>query len=156
MPPSRTVPTNEQPPAYKAPTFRPTVGETQVNISTVTPSVQESSVCTNDLTFIEDLTIPDGNTMAAGSSQEKQWKVKNSGTCAWTGDYTIQLISGDDLGTESSQSLASTAPGSELIISLYFTVPANAGRYTSTWRAFDAAGKPFGNWFSIEIISTGS
>ena len=150
--PVQTMPTESQDRPFKAPTFLPTQAEELGgSLSTVTPT--SDAACTNDLTFLEDLTIPDGMQLAPGSTIEKQWKVKNSGTCDWSEGYTIQLVSGPDLGSGGSQTLAAVASGSELVISLYFTVPAETGRYTATWRASDATGKQFGDWFSIEIIS---
>lgn len=153
--PSRPLPPEAQAPTFKAPALQPAEMEAELMVATSTASAAEEVECTNDLLYIEDLTIPDGNQLAAGLSIEKQWKVKNSGTCSWTGAYSIQLFSGVDLGAGSSQPLASASPGDELVISIYFTVPMEQGRYAGTWQAFDADGKPFGNWFSIEIISTG-
>lgn len=150
--PVQTMPTESQDRPFKAPTFLPTQADVLGgSLSTVSPTTD--ATCTNDLTFLEDLTIPDGMQLTAGSTIEKQWKVKNSGTCDWSAGYTIQLVSGPDLGSGGSQTLAAVPSGSELVISLYFTVPAETGRYTSTWRASDATGRQFGDWFSIEIIS---
>ena len=150
--PVQTMPTESQDRPFKAPTFLPTQADVLAgSLSTVTPTAD--AACTNDLAFLEDLTIPDGMQLTAGSTIEKQWKVKNNGTCDWGVGYTIQLVSGPDLGSGGSQTLAAVPSGSELVISLYFTVPAETGRYTATWRASDATGKQFGDWFSIEIIS---
>src|SRR5689334_22625424 len=43
--------------------------------------------CINNLTWVQDLSVPDGSIVSAGSIVDKQWLVQNSGTCDWDAGY---------------------------------------------------------------------
>jgi hypothetical protein len=86
------------------------------------------------LSYLKDLTIPDGSVVKAGDSIQKQWQVRNDGTCNWNDQYTIRLISGSPLGASSPQGIVPARGGAEGIIQINFTAPAEAGNYTSTGR----------------------
>lgn len=144
--PSRPVPDQDQPPLFIAPTLIP--------IPTATPTTDPNAQpadCRNDLAYIKDLTIPDGAVVTAGSTIQKQWQVKNEGTCNWNSTYTIQLISGDNMGAASPQSIVPARGGAEGIITIAFIAPGQPGNYTSTWQAFDPSRQAFGDFFSIQV-----
>ena len=72
--------------------------------------------CTDSLSFLKDLTIPDGSQVPPGSTIDKRWLVLNSGTCNWDSDYRLKFISGDLIGAAREQGLypargPTTAPG---------------------------------------------
>lgn len=54
--------------------------------------------CTDEATFIKDVTIADGTRIDAGTNFTKAWRLRNSGSCTWTVDYSLVFISGDMLG----------------------------------------------------------
>ncbi|MHC1740012.1 MAG: NBR1-Ig-like domain-containing protein [Anaerolineaceae bacterium] len=129
-------------------------------IATPTPELQLTSTsavdaqpndCTNVLSYLSDLSIPDGTFIDASSSLDKKWQVRNSGTCNWNESYTLQMTSGDLLGATSPQALAPARSGTETVIRIIFTAPQNPGNYSSTWQAFTADGQPFGDPLFIEI-----
>ncbi|OGO72649.1 MAG: hypothetical protein A2Z49_05115 [Chloroflexi bacterium RBG_19FT_COMBO_56_12] len=107
--------------------------------------------CTNNLTYLLDLTIPDGSQVSAGSSLDKRWKVQNSGTCNWDERYRIKLVSGSDLGAQ-EQTLFPARSGTELTVQILFIVPAEPGTYQSAWQAHDPQGNPFGDPFYIQVV----
>lgn len=154
IPPSRPVPVELQPPPFRAPTFSaPHLGESQPDGDSPAVPTQDPN-CTNDLVFLQDLSIPDGTQLAPGKDTVKEWKVRNSGTCNWNADYTINRIDGDDIGIAATQPLAPTRNGTETIIRLSFTTPLEPGRYKSTWRAHSPKGTAFGDWFTLEFAVT--
>jgi hypothetical protein len=108
--------------------------------------------CTNILSYIEDETIPDGTEVTPNSPLDKRWKVKNSGSCNWDDSYRLNLIGGDTLGTSTEQALFPARAGSEIIIQLEFTAPAEPGTYSSSWQAYGPDGNPFGDMVYIEIV----
>lgn len=114
-------------------------------VSTSTP------VCTDNLAFIDDVTIPDGTVVAHGSTLDKQWLVQNSGDCNWDSRYRLRLISGDALGAASEQALYPARAGTQATLRILFTAPQEAGAYVSEWQAFDANGIPFGESFFMKI-----
>ncbi len=118
----------------------------------ILPSVPTSTpVCTDNLVFINDVTIPDGTVVAPGSTADKQWLVQNSGDCNWDKRYRLRLISGDALGASAEQALYPARAGTQATLRILFTAPQAPGDYVSEWQAFDANGVPFGESFFIKI-----
>lgn len=115
------------------------------------PAPSATPDCTNNLTYLLDLTIPDGTQVSAGSSLDKRWKVQNSGTCNWDERYRIKLVSGSEMGAQ-EQALFPARGGTELTIQINFTAPAEPGTYQSAWQAHDLQGNRFGDPFYIQII----
>ncbi len=153
LPPARPVPTEQQAPPFKAPTLSaPATAEAPAEGANPEPT--QVANCSNDLDFIEDLSIPDGTQFAPSKEIVKEWKVRNSGTCNWNADYSVRLISGDELGVEPMLALVPARYGTEAVVSITFTTPSEPGRYSATWRAHGPDGEPFGEWFTIEIAVT--
>jgi len=153
--PVRSVPVQDQAPLYVAPTFQPT----SVVVSGPTATPQSASAqtadCTNLLQYISpDVTYPDGTEVKPGEAIDKQWKVKNAGTCNWDASYSIQLTGGESMSATSPQALVPARNGTETIISIQFTAPLEPGHYTSQWKAFAPNGQPFGDMLYMDIIVT--
>ncbi len=130
------------PTAEASPTDRP--------VAAVTPTV--NTECTNVLSFMEDITIPDGEEVKPGAELDKRWQVRNNGTCDWNDQYTVRLISGIAMGSPQEQTLYPARSGSAAIIRAVLTAPSEPGTYRSAWQAYNPAGEPFGDPFYIEII----
>ena len=126
---------------------RPTA--TQTTILPVAPT--PTSICTNNLVFIRDVTIPDGSAESPGSTLDKQWLVQNSGDCNWNASYRLRLISGNALGASSEQALYPARADTQATLRILFTAPQEAGEYISEWQAFDENGIAFGKSFFIKI-----
>jgi hypothetical protein len=100
---------------------------------------------------MDDLTIPDGTVVVAGSTLDKQWEVENAGSCNWEEGYQIRLISGEAMGAEPEQGLIPARSGSRVTIRIVFTAPDEPGDYRSAWQAFNPEGTAFGDPFYIDI-----
>jgi len=118
----------------------------------IVPSDTPIATCENGLTFIADLSLPDGITAGASVPLKKLWKVQNSGTCGWDAPYSFQLISGAEMGAEIVQRLYPARSGTDAILEIEMITPDEPGRYTSTWQAFDSRDNPFGEPLIIDII----
>jgi hypothetical protein len=136
---------------FLPPTLVDTPSPTLVPTS-IQPRLTVTPVCTDNLTFLEDLTIPDGTIVEPGAKLDKRWLVSNSGTCNWDQTYRLTLISGPDLGANTNQSLFPARSGTETEIELSFTAPADPGSYLSAWQAINPDGEPFGDAIFIEVI----
>lgn len=108
--------------------------------------------CVDSLTFINDLTIPDGSVIQAGASIDKRWEVENSGTCNWESGYFLRLIAGDELGAGSKLALTPARSGTRTVIRILFQAPAELGTYRSAWQAHNPQGQAFGDPIFIEIV----
>jgi hypothetical protein len=107
--------------------------------------------CTDQLTFLEDLTIPDGSVVQPGAALDKRWRMKNSGTCNWDKTYHVRLVSGEAVGLPVEQSLYPARGGSEFQIRMEIKAPADPGYYRIAWQAYNPQGEAFGDPFFVEI-----
>jgi hypothetical protein len=128
-----------------------------------TPSAESVSVptlvlpsptppCSDGLSYIQDLSIPDGSTMAPGELIDKRWQVSNSGTCNWDERYRLTLVSGDSMGADASLPLYPARAGTEATLRILFTAPQAAGTYECQWQALNPDGVPFGDSFYMQIV----
>jgi len=110
--------------------------------------------CQDNLTFISDLTIPDGSKVKPDAILDKRWEVQNTGTCNWDERYTLRLIAGEPLGAKETQALYPARSGVSLVIRIEFLAPSQAGSYRSAWQAYNPAGEPFGDTIYIAVNVT--
>lgn len=85
------------------PTPTPTRHTTPTNTPVSLPVPTEASIqnlpysqC-DQISILEDVTIPDGTVLQPGEVFVKSWRVENTGTCTWTDGYYLVLTQGDDL-----------------------------------------------------------
>ncbi len=87
------------------------------------------------ITFVADITIPDGQLVAPGESFTKTWRLKNTGSCAWDSRFALIYVTGDKFGEVLSMPLPRVVyPGQEVDISVPMVAPSAEGTYTSEWR----------------------
>ena len=156
---SLATPTPFRPPTIQAPLIEPTfiIRPTQeiviiesTPLPTIFPTVNPED-CLNDLTFVEDLTIPDNMFTPFGLTLDKQWRVENSGTCHWNANYRLRNIGGAALGGPQEIALYPARAGTQATIQILFTAPFTEGVYESAWQAIDANGTAFGDPIYIRI-----
>jgi hypothetical protein len=144
-----------RPPTLVAPVSSPTIPAptaTSTQPPVETPIATPAPPCTNNLTFLEDLTILDGTLVNPGEVLDKRWQVQNSGTCNWDVSYRLALLSGADLGALPEQSLYPARNGNQAMIRIVFTAPIDPGAYQSAWQAYDPQGNPFGDPIYIQVV----
>jgi hypothetical protein len=107
-------------------------------LPTATRSAPPTPVC-DQAQFIRDVTIPDGTVFAPGATFTKTWRLKNSGTCTWSG-YSLVFDKGDSMNGASPTSIGTVSPNQELDISVNLTAPATPGSYRGYWRIRNASG----------------
>lgn len=130
----------------------PTVlGETPVPGPTLNNPTDQAG-CINSLRFVEDINFPDGTIVRPGEKIEKLWRVQNDGTCSWDSRYSMQLVSGDQLGAPAELALYPALPGSQAELRVIFIAPPENRYYQSTWQAFSPEGTAFGDPFFINIV----
>jgi|GEM_PF-1006506 len=123
---------------------------------TVTPEGLEQTQtaqvgCTNDATFVENITIPVNSYLTGGSNFTKIWRVNNTGTCDWIG-YELIHASGDLMGTGSPRALPMIAAGNNADIAVDMVAPSSPGTYSSAWRIRASDGTVFGPELTLTII----
>lgn len=133
-------------PGNPGPAFTPTPAQIP---TIVVPS--PTPPCTDGLTYVQDLTIPDGTNFAPGQQIDKQWLVSNSGTCNWDDRYRLKLIGGDAMSASPLLALFPARAGTQATIRIVFTAPQQTGLYQSQWQAMNPEGLDFGDAFYISI-----
>ncbi len=155
-----STPTPFIPPTAQAPLIEPTfiIQPTQERVviqstplPTIVPTVDPEE-CVNNLTFVEDLTVPDNTTTTFGSALDKQWLVQNSGTCHWNSTYRLRHIGGADLGAPEEIALYPARAGTQATIRILFSAPFTEGVYESAWQAVDANGTAFGDLIYVRVV----
>jgi hypothetical protein len=109
-------------------------------------------ICTDNLTLLEDVTIPDNTIVEPGSTLDKQWRVQNAGSCNWNSSYRLRFLGGSLLGANEEQALYPARAGTEAVLRILFTAPTAPGQYVSLWQAYDQYGTAFGEIFQMTII----
>ena len=110
---------------------------TAAPIATITPLIPPTAVC-DQATFVNDVTIPDGTAVTPGSTFKKTWRLRNTGTCTWSG-YTLVFDSGESM-SPTIDPIGTVAPGQEVDVSVSFTSPTAVGDYKSYWRLRNPSG----------------
>lgn len=154
-----TTPTPFIPPTAQQPLIEPTliiqptrqvVIVQSTPLPTILPTVDPQD-CTNNLSFLSDVTIPDNSFVTFGASMDKQWLVENSGTCNWDSSYSLRHLGGAALGAPEEVMLFPARAGTQATIQIIFTAPYTDGVYESAWQAYDPEGDPFGDPIYIRI-----
>ena len=147
------------------PTFTPTATKTPtptVTGPTKTPTPTSSVSTCDRVSFVADVSVPDGMNFNPGTTFTKTWRLKNVGTCTWSTAYTLVFVSGDKLGGPDASALPqAVAPGQTIDISVPLTAPAATGTYRGYWQFKNAAGALFGIganfdkpwWVDIRVVS---
>ena len=116
------------------------------------PQTQTAQVgCTNDASFVQDVTIPINSYLTAGSNFTKIWRVKNIGSCDWIG-YQLIHISGELFGTSSPQALPMVSAGNNADIALEMVAPSSPGTFSAVWRIKAEDGTVFGPELLMTIV----
>ena len=148
-------------PAAVEPTPLPTIDETATAYAQATSVAASYSnqVC-NWASFLEDMSFPDGTTVAPGQDFTKTWRFKNIGSCSWDKSYSILFSGGESFSANSVQYLDRLVrPGEIIDISVGFTAPQTPGTYMAYWIFSDGDGNLFGIgneangvfWVKVEV-----
>jgi hypothetical protein len=131
---TRTAQANPQPPVTF--TSIPPASPTSPPPPTLTPPPTQAC----DLAqYIKDVNIPDGTSFPPGTTFTKTWRLRNIGTCTWSG-YSLVFDSGDSMSGASPTTMGTVAPGQEVDISISLTSPSANGAYRGYWRVRNASG----------------
>lgn len=107
-------------------------------LPTSTRAASPTPVC-DQAQFVRDVTIPDGTVFAPGATFTKTWRIRNAGTCTWSG-YSLVFDSGDSMAGTSPSPIGTVSPGQEVDLSVNLTAPASTGSYRGHWRIRNSSG----------------
>lgn len=149
--PSGVQPTATPPGAITLPTLTLAPTSTGFVLPTVSPFPTSIPATPTAITrcdwisFISDVSVPDGTKYAPGASFVKTWRLKNIGTCTWTSSYSLVFVNGDQMGGAAAIALpGNVAPNQTVDVSVTLTAPATVKAYTGNWMLRNASGSLFG------------
>ncbi len=111
-----------------------------ITVTAQTPQPANDPNCTNNASFVADITIPDNTNISAGAPFTKTWRVSNTGTCIWGSGYTLAHYSEEQLGFVAPVPLPITNPGQNADISVNLTAPNNTGTHRGNFVIKNPAG----------------
>ena len=124
----------------------------------VIPAQSSDTSCKYGMTFVSDVTITDGHQVSRGEKFRKVWRVKNTGSCNWTTNYTFVFVSGDQMSGRNINVPSIVQPGQTVDLAVDFTAPGNDGTYRSNWQMRNPQGQNFGEtiWCKVRVNGGGS
>lgn len=138
-------------------TLGPTATVAPTNTNTVTPP---TAIPCNAVSFVKDVTYPDGASVMKGSNFIKTWRLRNVGTCTWNSAYNVVYISGDRMNGPEVFPLTSgvVAPNQMIDVSVTLKAPMEIGNHQGNWALrspegviFQLSTGPF--WVKIKSVN---
>lgn len=103
------------------------------------------------LTYLADVTMPDGTVIKPGETFTKTWRVRNDGQSTWGDGYWLAHTGGEQMSAIGRAPLPALAPGEEGEVSVVMSAPAAPGSYRSEWTPTAPDGLGFNNFLFVEI-----
>jgi len=128
------------------------VSSPTISDSISTPRSTFIPSCSDELKFIDDVTIPDGTQVVPGETIDKRWLVENAGTCNWNESYRLRIAASAFFEAPVEQALYPARGGTQAVLRTIFAAPNEPGTYRTAWQAYNTQNQPFGDSIFIEII----
>jgi hypothetical protein len=141
-PTSTNFPTTS--PTLLVPTFTPTWTTTPIPPTRIVPSLTPVPVVCNSAQFVRDVTVQDNTPFGPDTTFAKTWRVKNTGSCTWTQDYSLVFVSGNAMGAKNIVLPTKVGPGQTVDLSVTMKTPNNTGSYRGDWMLSSPSGTRFG------------
>jgi hypothetical protein len=129
----------------------PTATATPTTFYPTSPYIIPTAATCANSSFISDVTIPDGTQLPVNYAFTKTWRVKNTGTCAWTTSFKLVFVRGEAMGGLPVSLPASVSIGGQVDISVKLKVPNKTGKLTGVWVLVDDKGQHFGELITVVI-----
>ena len=153
VPVSTAIPT---PTTVTLPTIAPIFPATPLPTAFVQLPTATPAQCSYSFSYVADLTIPDGQQIDPGSYFTKTWRIKNTGTCTWTTDFTLSFASGSQMNGMTTKLPKYVYPGETVDISITMIAPLTSGTYQGNWQLKTPLGYSIGTpiWVKITVPGT--
>jgi len=138
-----------------------TPGSSSTEARTSSPAIDET--CTNQASYVDDITIRDNTQIEPGSNFVKVWRLRNDGTCIWNRAYTLTFFGGERMGAPNKIFLPDIIPpGQTIDLTIDLTAPEDPGMYQGFWKLQSGNGEFFGIgsegnrsfWVKISVITS--
>lgn len=116
---------------------------------------ESPNIITPSMSFVEDVTIGEGESVPPDTPFTKTWRIQNSGGESWPPGVSLKYIGGDQFGHVNTVMVKSLDPQEVTDVSVQMRSPTAPGMYQGQWRMCTATGLFYGDviWviLSVEI-----
>lgn len=114
---------------------------------------QAPAVPYDEVSFIADVTVPDGMVLKAGERFTKVWRIRNTGTTTWDAGYRLAFSGQSKLGGPDDVPLpvVPVQPGQNIDVPVDLVAPSSAGKHRSVWQLRNPRGELVPNKLFVEI-----
>lgn len=107
--------------------------------------------------LVSESTLPNRSDFKPDDTFRKTWRLINTGTCDWNGEFKIAYVSGSYLGSDTTKIRQRVGVGVTTDISLEMTAPSGvSGTVVSNWQMVTDTGLTFGPLLTVSIILPGT
>lgn len=108
----------------------------------------------DELTFLADVTVPDGAMLEAGRAFTKTWRIRNTGTSTWGEGYFLFHTGGDRMGGPERVALPALRPDEAGEVSVELVAPQTPGRHRTTWKSRNPRERAFAFELYADFVVT--
>ncbi|XP_037535250.1 protein ILRUN [Nematolebias whitei] len=114
---------------------------------------ESPSVNTPSMSFVEDVTIGEGESIPPDTLFTKTWRIQNTGAESWPPGVCLKYIGGDQFGHVNAVLVKSLDPQEISDVSVQMRSPTNPGMYQGQWRMCTASGLFYGDviWVILSV-----
>ncbi len=124
------------------------------------PPTPTPAPCVDGMRFVMDLNLDDNNmqnppVVQPGQAFRKGWRVQNTGTCTWDGNYKFTFDGGNSaaasMGGQPTPVVGTVVPGAQYDVYVDLVAPAVPGVYQGFWVLRNPQDQKFGDRFWVGI-----
>ncbi|XP_063135060.1 protein ILRUN isoform X1 [Rattus norvegicus] len=114
---------------------------------------ESPNVSVPSMSFVEDVTIGEGESIPPDTQFIKTWRIQNSGAEAWPPGVCLKYVGGDQFGHVNMVMVRSLEPQEIADVSVQMCSPSRAGMYQGQWRMCTATGLYYGDviWVILSV-----
>ncbi|KAK7814821.1 hypothetical protein U0070_026322 [Myodes glareolus] len=113
---------------------------------------ESPNISVPSMSFVEDVTIGEGESIPPDTQFVKTWRIQNSGSEAWPPGVCLKYVGGDQFGHVNMVMVRSLEPQEIADVSVQMCSPSRAGMYQGQWRMCTATGLYYG---VLSILTAG-
>jgi hypothetical protein len=107
--------------------------------------------------LVSEGTVPNRTDFKPDDTFTKSWRLINTGTCEWNGEFKIAYVSGNYFGADTTKIRQRVGVGITADVSLEMTAPSGvSGTVVSNWQMVSDTGLQFGPLLTVSILLPGS
>lgn len=114
---------------------------------------ESPNITAPSMSFVEDVTIGEGESVPPDTPFTKTWRIQNTGTETWPPGVCLKYVGGDQFGHVNIVMVRSLDPQEISDVSVQMRSPVTPGMYQGQWRMCTATGLFYGDviWVILSV-----